>query len=288
MAGPGDAPALSPGVVTVLHLDLGARLEPASAYGLLDADERRRAAAMVFDRDRRRLVIAHALTRMALGWLSGADPARLAFSFGRHGKPRTDAPVQFNLSRSGDRACLAIATDRVVGVDLERDRDVDVGRLAATVASAAERAAIGALPVDQRLPAFFRLWTRKESLVKAMGCGLSVALDRITVSIDDGPGWLPIAGTLPGMERWQMVGLDTGGGYTSALTAEGAGWRVDAWHVSAADSHNALEWRRTAGGVNASTTRAGFSSADAPERSRRRAAPRARSCPSSGVPEASR
>jgi hypothetical protein len=51
MAGPGDAPALFPGVVTVLHLDLGARLEPASAYGLLAADERRRAAAMVFDRN---------------------------------------------------------------------------------------------------------------------------------------------------------------------------------------------------------------------------------------------
>ena len=62
----------------------------------------------------------------------------------------------------------ALMRGGAVGVDLESmDRSADVDRLAARVFSESERALARAGGRE----AFFALWSRKEALLKALGCG---------------------------------------------------------------------------------------------------------------------
>lgn len=87
-----------------------------------------------------------------------------------HGKPfLKSGEVYFNLSHSGDMAVCALS-DTEVGVDTERMKKADL-RLAERFFSPEEYTFI--MESADRDRAFFRLWTLKESFVKAAGVGIS-------------------------------------------------------------------------------------------------------------------
>lgn len=96
---------------------------------------------------------------------------RLEWSTGEHGKPRLAGPAaewDFNLSHAGAFAVAALVRGAQVGVDLESlSRRADVELLGRRVFSESERALVRA----GGGPAFFDLWSRKEALLKALGCG---------------------------------------------------------------------------------------------------------------------
>jgi 4'-phosphopantetheinyl transferase len=136
----------------------------------------------------------------------------------------------FNVSHSDELALFAVASDREVGIDVERVRPVtDPEQIADHFFSAPERTALRAVPPDRRLEAFFDCWTRKEAYVKARGDGLAHPLDQFAVSL--GPGeparFLPVAGyPTPEPSAWSLQALAPGNGYVAALAAEGHGWRT--------------------------------------------------------------
>lgn len=82
------------------------------------------------------------------------------------GKPFLAEGPSFSLSHSGIYCALAIG-DGKVGIDIERMEEVNLQALE-VAANAAEQAWI--LEKDQ-LMRFYRLWTRKEALAKAIGTG---------------------------------------------------------------------------------------------------------------------
>jgi 4'-phosphopantetheinyl transferase len=160
-----------------------------------------------------------ALRAILAGYL-GADPAEIQLTAGRGGKPRLERGsdggwLRFNLSHTRGRALLAVARDREVGIDVER---IAPGRAISTIAdelfSARESALLRSLPLHARTAAFFRLWTRKEAVLKALGTGLGLgpALDEIEVLSPDVP-----AGGL----AWALRDLPAGPGYAAALASEG-------------------------------------------------------------------
>ncbi len=155
--------------------------------GLLDDDERARAARFVFERDRRRFVAAHAGLRRLLGAHLGREPAALRFEAGEFGKPwlRDEPRCAFSLSHSGDEALLALCDDGEIGVDLEALRGVrDIDALARQCLAPAELVAFGATPEAERELAFLRAWTRKEACLKALGTGLQVAPTAVETGLD--------------------------------------------------------------------------------------------------------
>ena len=93
--------------------------------------------------------------------------ARVEFAAGANGKPLlmgAAAEWGFNLSHAGGWAVAALMRGGAVGVDLESmDRSADVDRLAARGFSESERAG--------GREAMFALGSRKEALLKALGCG---------------------------------------------------------------------------------------------------------------------
>lgn len=118
---------------------------------------------------------------------AGVAPASLAFAAGPFGKPALTAPPQaaglhFSVSRSGGVAVLAVARGGRVGVDVAALRPVpEAALIARRLFSPAEAAALAALPDTARLAGFYRLWTCKEAVVKALGGGLSIPLDAFEV-----------------------------------------------------------------------------------------------------------
>lgn len=164
--------------------ELGA--QPEHFQEILSQDERARAARFIMTRDRNRFVAARAAMRKILGWLLCADPARLVFAYGEHGKPRLAAPVggrflHFNLAHSDALAVCVVSAGDNVGVDVERVRTVrEAEAIAAQFFPAREFAEWRSLPTEQQEGAFFECWTRQEALLKASGSGLG-GLNQIQV-----------------------------------------------------------------------------------------------------------
>ncbi|HED65925.1 MAG TPA: 4'-phosphopantetheinyl transferase superfamily protein [Planctomycetes bacterium] len=141
----------------------------------LSSDEEARAARFHREVHARRFRARRTFLRRILAAYLGASPAELAFRTGEHGKPALDpdAGIEFNLSHTSDLVLVGVGR-RVVGVDVERFRlKTSLERLAEQVLSPGELAGFLELAADRRLAAFFRIWTRKEAVLKVLGDGLS-------------------------------------------------------------------------------------------------------------------
>ena len=116
---------------------------------------------------------------------AGAEPPLLAFA--EQGKPylRNRPDLHFNISHSGKYA-VCVLSDAPVGCDVETIRQVR-GNVAARCFSPEENAALAAADGDAaRETLFYRLWTLKESYLKAVGCGITVPLASVSFDVSGG------------------------------------------------------------------------------------------------------
>ena len=200
-----------PGVVAELRARLG-------------TDERTRAGRLVAARERARFVVAHAALRQVLSEYGGTPPAAIRFERARHGKPYVAGGPRFNLSHSGGRALIAVSERRELGVDLERVcAKRDLLGLAGRYFAPGERAVLEALPHEERLRAFYRCWTRKETYMKATGAGLAMRLDSFEVAFAPGapPALLASARGRDEPSRWRFAELTAGPGFEAAIAVKG-------------------------------------------------------------------
>jgi 4'-phosphopantetheinyl transferase len=215
------------GVVEVWSADLGR--DPAPFESLLSGDEVERANSFYFPRDRRRFVIGRGIVRTLLGEYVGRAPSGLVFSYGPHGRPDLDG-IAFNVSHSGDRAVLAVASGGDVGVDIEELRPEPAEeQVAERFFSPSEVVELRALPADQQPRAFLSCWTRKEAFIKALGDGLSLALDSFDVTLRPGepPALTRTAWSSSEPARWRVRDLSSHfPGYVAALATRGTGTDV--------------------------------------------------------------
>lgn len=196
----------------------------------LSFDEQSRAALYKFEHLRRRYAVAHTALRLILSGYLGRDPAAISFSAGPMGKPAIarapgEPSVEFNLTHSGELCLVAIASTRAVGIDIERcDQSIPVDTIARTVFTAHEQAMLRALPKHDKTRAFLSFWTRKEAVLKAIGCGLHVRPDQLEVSI--APAETNVLRAIwdsREAERWKVGPLPLGDDYVGAIAVEGHG-----------------------------------------------------------------
>jgi 4'-phosphopantetheinyl transferase len=197
---------------------------------LLSAEERGRAGKYRFEEDRRRFIVARCMLRLVLSSCAGRDPRAIVFEPGPNGKPRLkDEPpagLQFNVSHSGDIVVVAVARGRDVGVDVEIMRCPVPGMDAVRhYLSAREQAVIDALAGPAQARAFYRLWSRKEALLKATGEGLG-GLDR-SLDLSSGSDFRR-RGT-----AWYVADLDLQPAYVAALAVEGGAGaiKISEWRL---------------------------------------------------------
>lgn len=126
-------------------------------------------------------IASYALTRDAYG---KPQLSRCVFTDGHAWSDQAGTsapPLHLNLSHSGTRVLCALS-DRPVGCDVEQIRAANLP-LARRFFSPEEYEQLAALPTGAAQDAlFFHLWTRKESLMKARGLGVSMLRERLSVA----------------------------------------------------------------------------------------------------------
>ncbi|PYE48916.1 4'-phosphopantetheinyl transferase superfamily protein [Paenibacillus barcinonensis] len=172
-------------MITIQALQLPAVLPDAFWHSFLTfvSEERRaQAARFVHQADAYRSVLGEVLTRITLSELTGVPAKELSFSRNAYGKPCLvhNPHVPFNVSHSGDWIALIAGGTAEVGVDVEKIAPIDL-QIAERFFSPQENAYLAAMPADQQNHTFYRLWTLKESYIKAIGTGLSLPLDSFAI-----------------------------------------------------------------------------------------------------------
>lgn len=189
---------------------------PVSDSDLFLLSEGELACARRFRRheDQVRSIATRAALRRMLASRLRLPPDTLRFVVNRHGKPylQEDAGIEFNVSHAGCFALIALSTSGQIGVDIEyRDRGIDAKSLGAYVFSPLERKS-GLIANED----FFQHWVVKESVLKALGEGISEHLQAISILPGDEecyriehnrPEWA-------GIKAWSIEAPD---GYAAAL-----------------------------------------------------------------------
>jgi 4'-phosphopantetheinyl transferase len=190
--------------------------------GLLSDEERARADRFLRPDDRRRSILGRGLLRRVLGRKLGRAPETLRFGTSAHGKPTlADAPgVAFNLAHSGDWVLVGVAEAAEIGIDIEAHRaDLDLSGVARAVFTSSEQAAIRTGPAAETAVRFFRQWTFKEAVVKAVGLGLSLDLKGFEIDFQTGAPRLVRhrAEGLGDVSAWRLEAIPAEPGYSAAL-----------------------------------------------------------------------
>jgi len=183
-----------------------------SDWVLLNTDEQARALRFHQLKDRIRFIVTRAALRRLLAIRVMSSPKALHIKADSLGKPRLHAysNIEFNVSHSGSFALIALSTIGAIGVDIEYIR-WDVANLETLVFSPAERA-FGYWSSSN----FIELWAVKESVLKALGLGMTEFLQSITV-LPNLNGSYRIIYDQQGLAEIQAWSIDAASNYTAAL-----------------------------------------------------------------------
>lgn len=141
-------------------------------YTGLDASRRAKADRFIFEKDKRLSVAAGALLQYALKMENAREPS---VNITPNGKPYLvgEDDLYFNLSHSEDMVMCAIS-EKEVGCDVEKKAELDYS-VAKYVMTEYELDRIyGQKNYTEQQEMFYRLWTLKESYMKATGLGIQL------------------------------------------------------------------------------------------------------------------
>ena len=179
--------------------------------GDLNEEERVRALRFVRRRDGYRFALVRRALRRLLGLYTSVQPSAIQFALGPQGKPQLaealgKSDIQFNVSHSATCALIGLRRQLPVGVDIEQQRlEVDFDGVARLMFSASETAWLSSVAPEERGASFYRLWSRKEAILKCVGWGLGGPRPTTSWSVH------PRA-----TERWPLPELESVPGYDPA------------------------------------------------------------------------
>lgn len=152
---------------------------------LLSRDELHRAERFHFPIHQERFIITRGILRKTLSLYTNQAPDALIFHYGEHGKPfltNNNSDLKFNVSHSHDRAVFAFTVHKEIGIDIEKKALSFKDSVAKRFFSPAEYQELMRLSEAEKIISFYKIWSRKEALIKALGKGLYTPLDSFTVS----------------------------------------------------------------------------------------------------------
>ncbi|MHB1462809.1 MAG: 4'-phosphopantetheinyl transferase family protein [Armatimonadota bacterium] len=164
------------------------------------------------DDDQVRSSISRAAVRWLLSERIGVHPSDLEILRNNYGKPYLPQHrIWFNASHSGELVAIALSSEGPVGVDVEAIRGQHSGMdIARRFFSSEECARLQCVPADHFASTFTRIWTGKEALVKASGCGIGHGLENAVLDDD----WQPLH------QDYQLTWSEPAEGYLCAVASQ--------------------------------------------------------------------
>jgi len=192
-------------------------------WSLLGKNEQERALRFVQTKYRRDYVASHGKLRLILAKYLGTPPEKILFTIQSHGKPFVACDrfggIRFNLAHSGNHMAVGVSYANDIGVDIEIWADkVDYHGIMALCFSEEETRFWSDLPKELQQEFFYKLWTRKESFVKAIGLGLELDVSLVETRLTGTSRFrsLPAECGLP--ESWSLIDLELAHGLSGSIT----------------------------------------------------------------------
>jgi 4'-phosphopantetheinyl transferase len=143
----------------------------------LSAEEQERLAKYLVAAPRQQFLRSRGLLRLLLSQYLNCSPLAIQFQYLAQGKPtlapEVSHPVQFNIAHSQDCTLFAFSQDLALGVDLEYvDDRCHYREIAQRFLREEEWQNFAQINAEQQKLAFFRIWSRKEALIKLWGDSL--------------------------------------------------------------------------------------------------------------------
>jgi 4'-phosphopantetheinyl transferase len=164
--------------------------QAAESFYLLSKDEQERAWRLRVPLARQQFIASRSMLRQILSQYLDHPPQTLGFSYTKHGKPYLQTTysthLQFNLTHSHEKALIAVGLNCRVGIDLEyvpvTTSNGDKQGVAERFFNIEEKQTLQQLLPADRPTYFYRIWSRKEAVIKAIGKGLSIPLASFSVA----------------------------------------------------------------------------------------------------------
>ena len=151
----------------------------------LSPDRRKKLRHFKFPEDQLRSIFSELLVRTYVIEKWGLSNDRIIFVKNKFGKPAICGfpQVQFNLSHSGH--WVVAAFDQLpVGIDIEEMVPIDLA-ITDYCFSQLEKTQLDEQPEENTLAHFYKMWTLKESYMKAVGKGLSIPPQSFSIALVD-------------------------------------------------------------------------------------------------------
>jgi 4'-phosphopantetheinyl transferase len=135
--------------------------------------------------DSQRSLLGSVLSRFAISKRTGLNFNCILYEKNKYGKPflaNTNA-AHFNISHSGNWV-VCVVDDEPVGIDVEIIRLIDIN-IAERFFSKDEHNMLLNETDEERQNIFYKIWTVKESYIKAEGKGLSIPLNSFSSEFKD-------------------------------------------------------------------------------------------------------
>lgn len=208
---------ITPHEIHIWTADLNlTQAEENKKFALLSADERERANRFRFPIHKQRFIAARSKLRELIHLYLNIAPEEIIFSYDEHEKPHlqhaNSIPLRFNLSHSQHIAVFAFTLEHAIGVDIEKIQEDFNFAIAQRYFSASENAALMKLPPQEKIAAFYRIWARKEAIIKADGKGLTIPLSTFSVSLSDNINVITFD-----QQDWSLIPLAIHPEYESAV-----------------------------------------------------------------------
>ena len=210
--------------VASLSSGSGTILEDQCQSWLTD-EERFAATRLKQQSSRNQHIVGRGMVRRLLSRRANCMPSDLVFKCSHNGKPSVIAPqsaiMSFNISHTEGLVLVALSDRGEIGVDVESlSRKIDI-HLAERYFAKPEVDYINSwYDFHSRSMAFIKVWTLKESFVKATGLGLSIPLSSFSFEVldSDRPKIKVLSPSLREYADWGVMSFSPADGYLGAIS----------------------------------------------------------------------
>ena len=139
--------------------------------------------------DKIRFIAGRILTRHVLARSLGCTAEEIQLELS-NGKPflstHHQSNLEFNITHSGRLIMVCFTKGHEIGIDTEIGTEkTEVSTIARRVMTDSEYDEFSKYPAENAADHFYRLWVRKEAILKCLGTGFSVEPDRLSVGLSE-------------------------------------------------------------------------------------------------------